>query len=282
MSARSDSDSDRESDAVRLLPRTPCKRRYWDAEGQVQGWDEHFISSEASTSTIAEAVACSTSVLLFKTLATPAECEQLAAEAAAIAEREPGEFTGGCRGTLSARTRLHVPVRLSAAGQALCDALLLRALALLDAQLPGLLPSLFGSALVGAETCMRNAELTFSTEEPAINVYTDGGAFRKHADKQSLTILVPLSEPASEFTGGGTAFWADVDRDSNRARHEDSDDDEEKESPPVLLVAPPAGSAIVFGGELTHAGQPVASGKRCILVASFSPAGAPYTPYRRK
>ena len=37
-----------------------------------------------------------------------------------------------------------------------------------------------------------------------------------------------------------------------------------------LVLKPPAGSALLFGGEVTHAGRRVESGTRCMFVASFS------------
>ena len=41
-----------------------------------------------------------------------------------------------------------------------------------------------------------------------------------------------------------------------------------------MVLAPPAGTALLFGGDVTHAGQPVAAGQRAVFVASFS------RPYR--
>lgn len=37
-----------------------------------------------------------------------------------------------------------------------------------------------------------------------------------------------------------------------------------------MIVTPKGGTALVFGGNITHAGQPVTSGERLVLVASFS------------
>ena len=44
------------------------------------------------------------------------------------------------------------------------------------------------------------------------------------------------------------------------------------------MLRPPLGTALVFGGDVTHCGVPVASGLRSVLVCSFStrtPASAP-------
>ena len=104
--------------------------------------------------------------------------------------------------------------------------------------------------------------LEFSTAEPAVNVYTEGGSFEVHEDKQCFTILIPLnSECDNAFTGGGTTFWRREDRDAAR----------DGRAEPTLALKPPAGTAIVFGGTVTHAARPVTSGTRCVWVASFSP-----------
>jgi hypothetical protein len=67
---------------------------------------------------------------------------------------------------------------------------------------------------------------------------------------QSLTILIPLSDPEA-FGGGGTAFWAAADCVGGGVGS----------SPPALVLAPPAGTAILFGGSVTHAGQPTTAGE---------------------
>lgn len=43
------------------------------------------------------------------------------------------------------------------------------------------------------------------------------------------------------------------------------------EDSPTFVLSPPSGSVILFGGQVTHAGQQVFSGQRCVFVASFSP-----------
>ena len=39
---------------------------------------------------------------------------------------------------------------------------------------------------------------------------------------------------------------------------------------PTVVLKPPLGTALVFGGDLTHAGMDVEAGLRSVLVASFS------------
>ena len=37
------------------------------------------------------------------------------------------------------------------------------------------------------------------------------------------------------------------------------------------MLQPPAGTALLFGGEVTHGALPVTSGERIVFVASFTP-----------
>ena len=68
----------------------------------------------------------------------------------------------------------------------------------------------------------------------------------------SLTCLLNLSAADDDYGGGGTAFWG--------------------ESGEPLVIRPTVGTALIFGGKVTHSGVAVASGQRVVLVASFSPA----------
>ena len=112
-----------------------------------------------------------------------------------------------------------------------------------------------------------NKMIGFTGGEPAINVYTAGGGFKAHQDKQSLTILVSLS-PGDDFAGGGTAFWSTEDAGPPGRTREYLT----RTSTPTLLLRPPVGTALLFGGVVTHAGVAITSGERSVLVASFSPS----------
>ena len=68
----------------------------------------------------------------------------------------------------------------------------------------------------------------------------------------------PLIPPPS--TTPGTGFWA---QDSLGHRVE----------APAAVLRPAAGTALLFGGHVTHAGMPVTAGERAVFVASFSPRG---------
>ena len=41
-------------------------------------------------------------------------------------------------------------------------------------------------------------------------------------------------------------------------------------APPALLLRPARGTALLWGGSVTHAGQPVTAGQRSVFVASMS------------
>lgn len=102
-------------------------------------------------------------------------------------------------------------------------------------------------------------ELEWSEGEPAINIYSGGGYFGAHKDHLALTVLIPLTSPTTDFVGGGTGFWA-----GNRAV------DENPDGAPTAVLKPRLGSALIFGGDVTHAGMRVEGGQRGVLVASFS------------
>ena len=105
-------------------------------------------------------------------------------------------------------------------------------------------------------------------------MYTSGGSFVPHEDGQSLTVLVNLSH-ADTFEGGGTAFWsptAESDEDEGDCDCMPFgwglDDDCDcmpigwGRRPPTFSLSPPVGSALLFGGSVTHSGREVVCGER--------------------
>lgn len=68
---------------------------------------------------------------------------------------------------------------------------------------------------------------------------------------------------ATRRTRTGTAFWSVADAGVGRCKVD--------ATPPTHVIAPSAGSALLFGGQVTHAAQPVVTGERIVFVASFSP-----------
>ena len=76
----------------------------------------------------------------------------------------------------------------------------------------------------------------------------------------SLPPKSPASHPIPLLAVPGTGFWA---QDSLGHRVE----------APTAVLRPPAGTALLFGGHVTHAGIPVTAGERAVFVASFSARG---------
>lgn len=103
-----------------------------------------------------------------------------------------------------------------------------------------------------------NNQLEYSTREPAINVYkAPHGHFGIHRDDKALTILIPLSDPDDDFSEGGTAFWSQPF--PQPGRHD-----------PSVVLRPEAGTVVLFGGQVQHAGLHIRNGTRVVFVASFS------------
>jgi hypothetical protein len=108
-----------------------------------------------------------------------------------------------------------------------------------------------------------NNQLQFAKREPAINVYRPPfGHIGMHKDNFDLTVLIPLSSPEDDFTGGGTAFW-------HQAFPKNGMDD------PAFILRPPGGTAVLFGGKVSHSGLQVRSGTRAVFVCSFSRPSSP-------
>ena len=182
------------------------------------------------------------------------------------------------------RTRMPVGDELPKVAP-LCQEILLRVLDVVDAQFPSIYETLFKPCDEWASRQPLNAqgvqpttppplhladtsptlrelyeggELEWSEGEPAINVYTTNGYFGAHKDHLALTVLMPLTAPG-DFAGGGTGFWAGG-----------RDESEDPETPPDTVLTPAPGTALIFGGDVTHAGMPVVEGVRSVFVASFS------------
>ena len=102
---------------------------------------------------------------------------------------------------------------------------------------------------------------------PHTGLSTKGGAFLPHKDHQSLTVLLPMSAPIeSVFTGGGTKFWPPA---AGRGMEAAAGGGVGADDWSAVLW-PSAGTAMLFGGSVDHAGVPVLSGKRVMFVSSFT------------
>jgi len=166
-------------------------------------WREVFLNpvAAASTRTTSESVGLGHSVVVIDALLSPKDCDCLIAEAlnATISSQRQADQTS------DGRVRLPVCDVFNEETQMRCDAILVRTLTWLGVYLPNLRTALFQD--VPLLSCIRNPQLNFACGEPAVNVYTVGGRFQPHKDKESLTVLSILSKTEA-FDGGGTAFWS--------------------------------------------------------------------------
>ena len=134
--------------------------------GAGPGWSEVFInaSSAAGMQTPAEAVLQGHSLLLLHGLASTEECDRLRTEAVRYASwrrENPRPYAT----KNAAKIRSPINEMLGLADQVLCDTLLQRALALLRAEHPILLPRLFGDILSVETGVATNPALTFTPGE---------------------------------------------------------------------------------------------------------------------
>ena len=149
-------------------------------------------------------------------------------------------------GAAASRHRMQIEQSFAAPVQALCDALLLRALSLVEAQL---VHDLFGDCTTDSPgTCVKNPQLAFSANEPAVNVYFAGGDFKAHEDNHALTVLVPLSAASTDFEGGGTAFWSTRDAGPGGSVNVEACARSGQLCPLTMVLCPPAGAALLWGG----------------------------------
>lgn len=212
-----------------------------------------------------------------ESFATADECEALIA----AAERVLQSYNRSWR---NPRERLPIATKLD-------HTLLLRLFTLIELQLPALCEAKFGQK---AE--LQRMSRRFSPAEPAVNIYTVGGEFAPHTDKEHLTLLSALHSPRPPFTicqlspaphlllsvpldppgafeGGGTAFWSASHHPPCCEGYVGSmaeENDRERWLPHDYVIRAPRGTAIIFGGDVTHAGLPVVAGKRHLFVMSFS------------
>jgi hypothetical protein len=148
------------------------------------------------------------------------------------------------------RLRLQVSERLNKASRYLATDLIGRVLDIVQHELPAVAALLLGQSCAPSYSQLRHTALEFSPGEPAVNVYTAGGEFSPHEDKQALTLLVLLS-PSSLCESDGTAFWSSC---ADRVAANPPTQQLESELPPALVLRPVPGDAILFAGHVTHGG----------------------------
>ena len=203
------------------------------------------------------------SVLTVAAFLSLAECARLIAAAHSV-------FASYDR---AAEPRERLPMAACAEGRRLHSVIIQRLLNLIEEKMPLLACSLFGQ-----DTGLKEMNIRYSSGEPAVNIYTHGGEFAPHTDDEHLTMLIPLDEA---FEGGGTAFWEGGYEPPKPAPGGDglcglpqpasaTDMDRSTWLPPAHVLLKPAGTALLFGGDVTHAGMPVHSGTRHVFVMSFT------------
>ena len=216
----------------------------------------HLLSTRPGWSTADVAAHSGDAVICVPEIVTLAECDRLvrAAQQAEIVAEEHNFV------------RVHVHKHLPSAEVALCNSIFVRMFRFVDSTLPSLRACNFAldePTHATLHELYEQGELEFSTHEPAINIYQEGGGFTPHEDGCALTVLIPLSSPSDgTFTGGGTGFWPPIEQRAEQSREA-----------PSLVLKPARGTAMLFTGDVTHAGLPVTSGTRVVLVASFSRKG---------
>ena len=234
--------------------------------------------SNISGKSIGKRIKFGESIIELHNLVTPAECQWLVTQCIEAAD-DAKEHYATKQLDKSGLVRLPTisAVERAAQTKVLCadplpvdvDEVLQRILArvaeYIDWELPSITSTLFGPTKDNFEDAslhqlLTQNQLKFSSREPAINVYTRGGQFLAHKDAQSLTVLVPLSNP-KDYSGGGTAFWHQNSR-GHRV-----------EAPTIISKPTCAGTGLLFGGCVTHSGVAVEDGVRVVFVASFSLRG---------
>jgi hypothetical protein len=259
-------------------------------------WSEVKLASRPGSSSSLELgrnLARGNCVLQVSDVASPEECAELLKYGLRAAEKQQASTWARTASFLAEFTsnnprsegRVRVPIRSLHPRQAQqFDNLMARVCSFVDNELPSV-AKLFERDVdmdgdVTSNTCMLCDEpstvslsalhasggLTYSTREPAINVYRPKGEFLAHTDRQTLTVLIPLSSPES-YEGGGTGFWSSA---SDKGLPQYGQPASAPLSAPGVVLRPPQGTALLYGGRITHAGMPVETGCRVIFLASFS------------
>ena len=290
---RNGDDREEQEQEQESVPSTATATAQREQEGQSEGWREfdietqetqhsccsYFYSSSTQTMNY-DKFTSGQSVIVLPSIVSPNECDKIIHAARTIASRhrssrvakglaDEGLARIPC---ISAARRAEAGNRNAPCAEAIDRAtddtlndILRQVCHVLDEDHGTLVDLLFG--LGGGEAdadadissllldLFKNDELSFSSREPAVNIYTQGGEFRPHSDGHKLTILIPLSSP-DDFTGGGTAFW--------------SQDSGHRVDPPSLTLKPGRGSPMLFVGHVVHSGVAVEEGERVVFVASFN------------
>ena len=247
--------------------------------------ESHEVWLQAATAayTTGQAIEQSEVLLVVPGLATGSECVSLskaarqcavelggqgAASGADLGAQPTGRIPSIASAAVAQKHGLECPVALPDEADCIVDSLLMRVFEIIDTQHPSIVSTLFGPTADSMLGLHRDGALNYHSREPAVNVYDTGGEFLPHMDHEALTVLIPLTSPSpaaatqsgtAGFSGGGTGFWSLEHAPNARGGQA-----------PTALLRPEAGTALIFGGHVMHAGLPVNTGTRVCFVASFS------------
>lgn len=242
------------------------------------GWQEHFVDSKQASATVSvgSAVSKSLSYITIPKFASPEECTTLQESALDIqnGNSEGSHILFASQGNFNCN-RYSVKALLNRGAVATSAAFMDRLLGILEGngdhtgseseELSDLSQHVFGAnSNLGKMKAVWYEEPDDKGQlqpEPKVNIYKEGGYFKRHGDGMDLTLLVVLSDA---FEGGGTAFFRDPDQEQHREGAESVDSAE-----PAIIAKPPAGTAMIWGGMLQHMALPVTKGMRAVYVGSF-------------
>jgi hypothetical protein len=285
-----------------------------------RGWQERFVNADraAATSNMATAVAESWSYSVMVDFATEEECAVLIRSALELQEVYLAEgdgdtdtFHGIEVKWVTECSRFSVTKLLNDNAKRMSNVFLRRLLHRLEFGLDGvpdpalsdLARQLFGTAerlqdmenddiddddgnnhgdgLFDVHWYNEKCHDRASNPEPMVNVYQEGGFFKRHTDMMQLTILVVLQEATD---GGGTAFYAGSGDEPEQEEEETDNNDgnenygggggssttrTEQHAVPDRVERPTVGTALIWSGQLLHAALPVTKGVRVVYVGSF-------------
>ena len=135
-------------------------------ERHEDGWSEVWLSAghASAASSVADSLMQGHSVVLHPGLASEAECQELLQYALMCSHKHASMCSGYSRAP--PRERLHVPTCLLAPAQSICNGLLQRALAFVDAQLPALTTLISGADSLSH--VYADGRFHFANGEPAV------------------------------------------------------------------------------------------------------------------
>lgn len=258
------------------------QKRRQEASGP--GWHERFVDSQRAPTTpsVAAAVSQSLSYIVIPEFATLEERCALQESARVLqgiylkdGDVDANVFKGIVVKWVSEVSRFSVSALLDENANAASNALLKRLLGVLefgqdnngDEELSELAMAVFGArSNLQDKTAKWYDEMSYdkvSNPEPMVNIYEEGGYFKRHGDGMHMTLLVVLEDAEA---GGGTGFYTECDETIAEEQH---DNPSLSSREPERIEKPPVGTAMIWGGTLLHSAMSVSKGSRTVYVGSF-------------